>query len=295
MTSSEEDDTPEWNGDELEGEDIDLSDALEDVEAAEQDRHRRGLTIGAAIAAVVILVVTLLVVYRDTLFEPELPVEQGEQQVIDDTDDPECRRMIAKIMNIRNAFVAMETRIASAVPDGDREAMSNLLRELEQLEARLRDVERLSDEANLRFDRSREELERWFEYVYNEFSILRNVIRRARSTLPGPSESDAGSIGDASTGDAGEGARDATSTPSDAGTGPDDVMVVREDVRYQRQKTLSALHDAFEKFRVWHESSSLHPCGSNEEGETPWRPEGWDGGLGGQGAASPDAGRPTLE
>ncbi len=284
MAPSEDDNT--LDPDDIEPEDIDLSDALEDVESAEQERHRRGLTIGAGVALVIIAGVATLVMYRDTIFEPDIPVEKGEKQVIDQTDDPQCRRMIAKVMHLRDTFFAMETRIESVVPDGDPESMSDLLDELDQLEMQLRDAESVGKKANLRFDRSRKELNNWFEFAYNEISILRNLIRRARALVSpstGPDAGDAGTAGETG-GAPGDAVSAGRETSSDAGS-----SMSIDDVRYQRDKTLSTLHDAFEKFRVWH-TSSLHPCGSNEEGETPWRPDSRDGGLEADGSGSRDAG-----
>ncbi|MFB6265186.1 MAG: hypothetical protein ABEL76_16425, partial [Bradymonadaceae bacterium] len=63
------------------------------------------------------------------------------------------------------------------------------------------------------------------------------------------------------------------------------------DLVARRNRTLAALHDTFERFRVWH-TADRHPCGGADETETPWRPsdaasaEGAGGSAGGADAGA---------
>lgn len=269
------------------GEAMEFEQAVSELESVEASRRRLFVAIG--IGAVVALAVSILAVaeFREWFFQPKMPIEKTEREIVRKTDDPQCRELISEITNIGHTFFAMEGRLEEHVPGDDSEEIRKLDRELATLKERLEEAEELSGEANLRFEESREELDEWFRYVRNEIWVLRDVLANQLEELGvEPSATgDAGSGPDA--GDVGAGQAEAEEADATGEGDPDagtDGSETSEDGRppaERRNGALVALHDAFENFRVWHKAN-LHPCGAASEDEEPWRPSGWE--------AEPDAG-----
>ncbi len=242
---------------------MDFEEAVSELERVESTRRRWGYVIG--IGALVLLVggVVVGVEYRSWLFQPKMPIEESRREIVRETDDPQCRTMIADITNIANTYYALERRVGKQVPGGDLEAIRTIDSKLASIEKRLDEAEALSREATLRFDESREELERWFSYVDNELRILRGVTQEELERLESAARADAqGAAGQ------GEGPGADAGPGSDVGEGGPGPVEARDGA-------LIALHDAFENFRVWH-SASMHPCGDAADDETPWRPKDWE-------------------
>lgn len=246
------------------GDEIEFEDAVSELERAESKRRRWGYILGVAAVVLLAVAVVVGVKYRSWLFQPDMPIEESQRQIVKKTDDPQCRTLIAEVTNIGNTFYALEGEVEQAVPGQDLENIREVDAKLAKIEKRLDEAEALGEQAKLRFDRSREELDRWFSYVDNELRILRDVFANeiARLEAGSPAGDASAAVGD--TGDAGD-AAEAEPSGAAAGRSP----------RERRDGALVALHDAFENFRVWH-SASLHPCGDADEDEEPWRPEDWN-------------------
>jgi hypothetical protein len=242
---------------------VDFEEAVSELEAVESKRRRWGYVLGIGAALLLVAGVVVGVEYRSWLFKPKMPIEESRRDIIRDTDDPQCRTMIADITNIANTYYALESRIEQVVPDGEDEEIRKVDEKLATIEERLDEAEALSRKATLRFDRSREELDKWFGHVDYEVRILREVTQNtlARRKEQRAESADAGATG----GDAGADAETDAGSPT---VGSDRTPVER------RNGALVALHDAFENFRVWHQAS-MHPCGDAEKDEQPWRPADW--------------------
>ncbi len=217
------------------------------LQANERSRRNRALAIGVAVAVLCVAAFVLSVVFKDTLFRPELDVEEGEANVIEDTNDPQCRAFIADITSIGKDYVALEPKLDALITD-DATAIAELVAQLDELKVRIDAARENATDANLRFDHSRREVNEWFRYVDNELTLLQRVGTERRAML-------------------------AVEQP-DAGTVVEDG--VHEKSKKPMPERLSgatlATSEAFQKFRVWH-TGGLHPCGAADEGETPWAPE----------------------
>lgn len=217
------------------------------MQEAERVRQRRALLSGAVVALVVVGGFALSFMFSDEMFRPELDVDAGEQNVIGDTNDPQCRGFIADITAIGADYTAMEPRLTQLNGD-DVAAIDALVGELEELKKRLAAAREVSGEANLRFDGSAAELRDWFRYVDNELTLLQRVGSDRKTEL-GAVAPDAGTVVES-----GQPEKSKKSMPE------------------RLSGATLAASESFQKFRVWH-TGGLHPCGPADEGETPWAPE----------------------
>lgn len=219
---------------------------LERLQAAESKRRTRAMVIGALVALVCVGGFVVAFVFNDQFFRPELDVESGEKDVIEATNDPQCREFIADITAIGKDYTELEPQL-DALIGTDASVISARVEDLESLKARIKAARETSVEANLRFDNSRSEVNEWFRYIDNELTLLQRVGRDKLAELQ-------------------------VEQP-DAGTIVDDGQPKTSDKPMPERlsgATLAA-NEAFQKFRVWH-TGGLHPCGAADEGETPWAP-----------------------
>jgi hypothetical protein len=251
------------DGDATDIEDVDFDEALSGLEAIEASRRTKGVIMG--VGALVLLGFSLfaIVQFRTLLFRPDLPIEESERQLIDETDDPQCREMIAQVGEISRSFFELEPVIEKLVPGGADERRRDVAAEIDALITRLDEAESLSHRANFRSDDITSDVDWWFQYTREQFVEIRDLVEPDEPTDAG--RSDAGSVtgGDRPVGrDAGV---QADVTSGDAGP--------TETVSSQRNSLLFTTHKNLEQFRVWHSSERYsHPCGDADEMETPWRP-----------------------
>jgi hypothetical protein len=274
---------------------------LSSFEKAESQRRRKGIIyalIGLMIGAGLFL---LAFVYRDEVFGPPIDVEEGEEKILDMTDDPECRDMIAQVHTLSERYFKLETAIDEKLLGDDPQAIQEIRDEITRLQQRVDEIEEDSQEANLRFDDSRKELKEWFDYVSLEFSFIDRLAKERLAELNAAelNAAELNAAGDdsaekdpAELKDGAEGAKkkedsktaDGEQAPEQAQQEEGVVVEKSKETQKKEQRAanqkspkerkegaLVAIHDAFQKFRVWH-SSSAHPCGAADEGEKPWRP-----------------------
>jgi len=268
--------------------DVGFEDAVSELERVEGKRRIGGVFAGIGAIVAVLGGIILAAEYQRFLFQPRMPVEQNERKIVRRTDDPECHELIDEVTEIGNQYYVLESDIEKTIPGGDPEAIRNLDEKLVTLRERLEEAEAFSEEANLRYEKSRDELDKWFSYTKYEIDILRDVIDNllTESTSPesGTSDRDAGTaepdVGGARADTAGKDAGDAGEEQEEQSFPYADERTPTE----RRDGAMVELHEAFENFRVWHAGDSQkHPCGDNEEGEEPWRPDDWDAGMTGGG------------
>lgn len=220
---------------------------LERLQAAEKKRRTRAVAIGALVALVCVGGFVLAFVFNDQFFRPELDVESGEKEVIEDTNDPQCREFIADITSVGKDYMELEPELDALIGQ-DTEKIATLIEDLETLKSRITAARETSQEASLRFDNSRREVNEWFRYIENELTLLQRVGRDKLAELQ--------------------------IDQPDAGTVVDDGRPKTSDKPMPERlsgATLAA-NEAFQKFRVWH-TGGLHPCGAADDGEMPWAPE----------------------
>lgn len=250
----------------------DLDEALGEIEEVESRRRRWGIAIGTAVFLLLGAAIFAIVRFRTTLFRPRVDLDT-ERETIQKTDDPECREMIGDVTGIKHEFFSLEDEIASTMPDGDRTELRSLVSELEKLQRRIDEAEALGDEATLRFDDSRQELDDWFDYVDYEIGI---VVQIAETRIEQKSSSEGNDA------DAGGGSEETGTPGMDAGSRAgrsDEGDAGGANLARERKEAVAAVHRAFENFRVWHEGGR-HPCAAADPDETPWRPDDWgDAGL----------------
>lgn len=246
---------------------------LDSFQKAESARRRRGILYASIALIVAAAVFAVVFVFRVDFFQPNIDVEKGEEEVIAKTNDPQCRDMIAQVQQLSDRYFKLEPTIDEKLLGDDPEAIQKIRDEIARLQQRLDEIEEFSQKANLRFDESRQQLDDWFDYMALEFSFVDRLAKERLAELK--AEANAAKAGP----DAGQ----PSSQPSDKQAQPEGVVVEEGDKKSEdeankktpeerKQGALVAIHDAFQKFRVWH-SSSLHPCGAADEGETPWTPD----------------------
>jgi hypothetical protein len=218
------------------------------LEAAERARRSRAMLVGGLVVLIGVGGLGLSFTYRDEVFRPKLDVAEGEVDVIEDTNDPQCRAFIAEITAVGKDYVEIEPRLTDKMLGDDVATIEGLVKDLEGLKVRLVEAREKSQDAELRFDDSRSEVKEWFRYTDNELTLIQRVGTDRVGEL-------------------------AVAQP-DAGTLVEDGQV--EKSKKPMPERLSgatlAANEAFQKFRVWH-TGGLHPCGAADEGETPWAPE----------------------
>lgn len=245
---------------------------LDSIEKAESARRRKGIIyflIGLVIAAGIF---ALAFIFRDEVFGPAVDIEEGEEEIIAKTDDPQCRDMIAQVQDLSERYFKLEPQIEEKLLSDDAEAIQQIRDEIARLQQRLDEIEEFSGTANLRFDESRAQLKEWFDYVELEFSFVDRLAREQLAKLkeeaePAKDEGQAKEEGAAKEGEGVVVEKSEAAKKKEAA----EVAKNKKTPEERKQGALVAIHDAFQKFRVWH-SSSLHPCGEADEGETPWRP-----------------------
>ncbi len=255
-----------------------LDDVLDQFEKAEAARRRSRL-----LYVVVALVIAgglfgFVLVFRADIFAPTIDVKKGEKEVLARTNDPQCRNMIAQVEKLSDRYMQFEPTIDKQLLGDDPAAIQKIRDEVARIQQRLDEIEEYSHQANLRFSESRKQLADWFDYVALELSFVDRLAKEQLAKLK--DDADAAKKNKDQKDKAAAGADDAGNDK------PDGVVVAGGDKAKASSKTKKApkktpqerkegalldLHDAFQKFRVWH-TASLHPCGAADKGETPWHP-----------------------
>lgn len=209
-----------------------LEDLREAFVLAESRRRRRALLGGTLVLVGLAVFFWVMATYGDTNFRPE--VEKGEQNVLSETNDPICRGVIEQVTAIGEKYFERESEIERSLGSNDREEVLKIQSFLEKQREELAAVSSTSEGAVLRYDVSRAELNRWFEFVDTEYGQLITLAGERVARLES----------------GGDGEQSAAAKKAEA---------VSLDLQ---GRALLAIHESFHSFRVWH-SSSLHPCGSS--------------------------------
>lgn len=230
------------------------------IARAEQERRRRGLLrllAGFSIAGVILGV--MIVLGQQGALGPDIEVDAEEKESLEETNDPQCRAMIADVTAYGERFKKEGARAIEPVLSEDPEKINAAREAIGALREELETLRSASGEASLRYENSRQELRDFFKFVDTELRLidLRGEYQLKRleavangETFEEPRPKSRGKIIGKKKGEKIRGDR----TPEQ-----------------KRDDAIIAIHDAFNTFRVWH-TASAHPCGAAEEGETPWTP-----------------------
>jgi hypothetical protein len=247
-------------------EDEELEGMMSSIRKAERRQRVRAALYGLAVVVLAVVAVYAFFTYRDELFVPKIDMDEAGQEAWEKTNDPQCRTLIEQVTAIGKDFYEYESFVEAHLLGDDPDKIREIKRRMESFKARLNKAEKLSDEAELRYDDSARQLDEWFDYVDMEIGFVERLADERLAYLER------------------EQAREAS---GDAGTSADSGIVVyspdaaeleqkrdkpKQSPEERRDGALIALHDAFQNFRVWH-SANAHPCGAAAEGEEPWRPE----------------------
>lgn len=253
----------------------DVEALVRELERGEAPRRRLALLGGVLALGTVAVLLWAMTAHRDTMFRPELGIEDGEQALLEETNDPACRNMIGEVTTGAKKFFESERAI-------ERDLLARELPRSEAVHARLveigDDVQRareLSEQAVLRYDHSREELERWFAYVDGELALLQRLGREHRERLEADQTVEADEANDQAGEDQAGDVQGHVVRPADGALGAKTDRKAGSGAppapEELRDRALLAVHESFQSFRVWH-SASMHPCGRAPEGVTPWHP-----------------------
>lgn len=204
-------------------------------ELARQEKARRRKTLITAIVLVVFGAASLFaaIFWRDAIHGPAIDVEAGEAEVLEETNDPQCRAFIADVtaegVSFKNLLPALQNKLIA----DDPVETQRLMDDVEALRKRLADAYATSADANLRYPESRQELDDWFKHIDKELALM---IRIGQDKL----------------------------TPGQGTPFPRPAKELLD-------MSVLAGDDAFENFRMWH-TASLHPCGEAAADEKGWTP-----------------------
>jgi hypothetical protein len=229
------------------------------IELRKAEARRRQITIAMGLVVLIAALVGVwaLVTYRATFFRPPLPIQETEARILEETNDPSCRQMIAEVTATGQSFYGEEANIEAGLLAETVERSSTALETVTSLRIRIEQARSRSQEAVLRFDESRAQLDRWFEYTLNELALLERLGTEHRDALePSPAPEDP----------------QASDEPVNVNPPPPSSKAAPTRPPGElRDRALLAVHDAFQNFRVWH-TSGLHPCGQAPEGTEGWVP-----------------------
>lgn len=213
--------------------DPDLEKLVEGLKRQEQARRKKTLILVIVVVALATAVMTAALFFQDDIMGPAIDVQAGEEDLLEKTNDPQCRGFIdtvtAEGVAYRNMMAGLQANLL-----GDKPAETQTyIDDLDALRKRLDDARIKSVDAELRFPDSRQELDDWFKHIDKELDLL---MRLGQEKLNPPAQS-------------------AFKKP------PAELL----------DQAVLATHDAFENFRVWH-TASQHPCGAASPDEKGWTP-----------------------
>jgi hypothetical protein len=257
-----------------EAESPEFEEMLAGYEAAEKRRRTRGIIYGVVALLVTVGTFALVFHFKSEFFRPKMDIEEGEQQIIEQTDDPQCRDTIAQVQSLGERYFKFESTIEDDLLGDDAQAHREIRDEIARLQQRVDEIAEDSQEANLRFEGSREQLDEWFAYIDQELTFLDELAAEHLAKLK-PAGEDAKKEDEQPDSDEDEGVEGVVveeGEQAEQAEDEPDQPTSDKTPEERKQGAMVAIHDAFQKFRVWH-SSSLHPCGPADEGEEPWRPD----------------------
>lgn len=233
------------------------------LELKRAEARRRQITIGMGLVVLIAAIVGVwaLVEYREAFFRPQMGVEQGEEDVLARTNDPVCREMIAHVTTTGESFYELEPQIEAGLLADSPATVSETVERLSGLRIRIEEAKASAVDANLRFDESREQLNRWFDFALTELSLLERLATEHRDVLEPPPTPDEPEQDEQGGNEAGTAEKTKGEKTPAVGRTPAQL----------RDRALLTMHESFQNFRVWH-TSGLHPCGEAAEGVEGWTP-----------------------
>lgn len=226
------------------------------IARAEAERRRRGvISVSIGLVLTVIGIGAVGALFQAGALGPELDMEEEEKDSLEETNDPQCRAMIAELTTFGDDLRADMPELEYVI-HADKEKVAAARAKVSSWRERLETSRVKSREANLRFEGSRKELDTWFDYVDTELRLLDLRGERHLERLAAEAKGEA-------------------YVEIEPKKRRGKIIGKKEKVKrtpeQKRDAALLAINDALESFRVWH-SSAMHPCGAADEGETPWAP-----------------------
>ena len=145
---------------------------IEELRAAESKRNKKTLLVSAVILGLALALLAITWAYSESLIGPRVDIEAGEAEVLEDTNDPACRAMIASVGQHQETWNALRKDLRQDLLGEDSAKVEELLKRVAELRAGLAKDFDASKEANLRFDDSRKELDTWFKFVDRELDVF---------------------------------------------------------------------------------------------------------------------------
>ena len=237
-----QDNGQDWSDDEA----PELDDML--GELGEIERQRRKRTIVAAVAVLIVIVAVFAWMFHRTedLFRPNIDVDEGERELIEDTGDPVCRGLLADVDELSDEFARYEFDFEDEIWGDDEDEIEHLRETATALRSQFDELSNEIDNAVFREEDMPdhppvpEQVEEWFDNMDNEFRILEEMADKRLRMLRDEEVADRGGLWD--------------------------------DPRDLRDRVLMTIDENFEEFRVWIVRGG-HPCGPPPEGVEPWEPD----------------------
>ena len=216
------------------------------LDALERSRRLRTAIAGLAVLAVLAGLVWWMAQHTDDLFRPNIDIEEGEMELLEDTGDPTCRTMIAGVRRAAEDFGAVEFDFEDEIWGDDEDRVYELSQKATEFRNRLATIEEEAEDAVYREENIPghppvpAQVEEWFGNMDNEFRILEEMADKRLRILRDEEVAERGGMW--------------------------------ENPPNLRDTVLMTIDENFEEFRVWVIRGG-HPCGPPPEGVDPWEPE----------------------
>lgn len=244
---------------------VDPTDAngIELMREIEQQRRVKLIAVTVVALGLCGALVFYLVTAETGELAPTMDIAAGEAAVLAQTNDPQCRALIADVTGLGVKWRELEPSVSKTLIGDDRAGVVQARARLEELRGALKAQEKASAAAALRFDTSRKELADWFAFVDAEIDHLDSLGKARLEQLDTLKRVQ-------------EGTPAVTEIPKDGKAEKAEQVDKKKDPRTpaaRRDAATLALSESFEGFRVWHASKQhKHPCGAASEGEVGWTP-----------------------
>lgn len=234
----------EEGGPEQIGQDEELDSAMGEIHAAERARKLRTVIVGAVVLMLVGGLFYVIAQYSEDFFRPNIDVDEGEMELLEDTGDPVCRGMIAEVYEVAEDFGQRELEFEDEIWGDDEEALDQLGETATAFRSRLERLSHDIDDAVFREEGIAghppvpDQVREWFENMDNEFRILEEMAERRLKKVRDEEVAERGGLW--------------------------------EEPEELRDTVLMTIDENFEEFRVW-VARGGHPCGAPPEGVEPWQ------------------------
>jgi len=240
--------------------------AFEAIARAEAERKKRGM---ALLAFAIVGSVAMVFAIQAVIGGPGLKLDdvgETEEEILEKTNDPQCRKTIADVQAMEPKFKELVAVLEADLLSQDPAKISAAMLAVKTMSGDFSRLAEDSQEAALRYDDSRAELDQWFTYIQGELRTMERIGEDVLEELEIKRKMEAGEPVEV----------DLEAAKKKKRTRRHSKEKVDPRTRPPKERldgAVLAVYDSFQSFRVWQDDTEHpHPCGAADEGEEPWVP-----------------------